>query len=426
MDPLSVTASIIAVGQATVKIVECLKDAKDASTDRSQFTTELSNLSNLLATLLFRVDENSNEPWHAEVRELGGKDGLIYQYRVALEQLKDKISGEHGIRKMAKALLWKYIKEDAKDILSRIERLKSLVQIALQMDHFTLSEAIESRMVDVHNDSKAIKVGVDVLQHDQDRQRHCRIIDWLSSADFPAQQSDLVGRRQEATGLWFLDSPKFTEWVGGSSSSSSPNQTLFCPGIPGAGKTMMAAIAVDHLQSTVQAHDVGVVYAYCNYKGRADQTASSLLAAMLKQLVQDQPSMAEPLYSMHNHHEIQKTRPSLEEILGALQSVLAHYQRVYVVIDALDECVHDVRDELLSKLRHVQSKTDVRVMATSRFIPDIVEQFSGMPELEVRADAADVKRYVVGQTRRLPRCVQRDDKLQQLVQDEIVKAVDGM
>ncbi|PSN61085.1 hypothetical protein BS50DRAFT_447749, partial [Corynespora cassiicola Philippines] len=129
MDPLSVTASIIAVGQATVKIVECLKDAKDASTDRSQFTTELSNLSNLLATLLFRVDENSNEPWHAEVRELGGKDGLIYQYRVALEQLKDKISGEHGIRKMAKALLWKYIKEDAKDILSRIERLKSLVQI---------------------------------------------------------------------------------------------------------------------------------------------------------------------------------------------------------------------------------------------------------------------------------------------------------
>ncbi|PSN59030.1 hypothetical protein BS50DRAFT_661069, partial [Corynespora cassiicola Philippines] len=285
-------------------------------------------------------------------------------------------------------------------------------------------------MVDVYNDSKAIKVGVDVLQHDQDRQRHCRIMDWISSADFPAQQSDLVGRRQEATGLWFLDSPEFTEWVGGLSSSSSPSpspsQTLFCPGIPGAGKTMMAAIAVDHLQSTVQAHGVGVVYAYCNYKGRADQTASSLLAAILKQLVQGRPSIAEPLYSMHNRHEIEKTRPSLEEILGALQSVLTHYQRVYVVIDALDECVHDVRDELLGKLRHVQSKTDVRVMTTSRFIPDIVEQFSGMPELEVRANAADVKQYVVGQTRRLPRCIQRDSKLQQLVQDEIVKAVDGM
>ncbi|PSN59029.1 hypothetical protein BS50DRAFT_509258 [Corynespora cassiicola Philippines] len=139
MDPLSVTASIIAVGQATVKIVECLHNVKDASTDRSQFTTEASNLSTLLATLLFRIDENSNEPWHVEVRQLGEKDGPVHQYRVALEQLKDKISGEHGIRKMTKTLLWKYIKEDVKDILSRIERLKSLVQIALQMDHLYVS-----------------------------------------------------------------------------------------------------------------------------------------------------------------------------------------------------------------------------------------------------------------------------------------------
>jgi hypothetical protein len=139
MDPLSVTASIIAILQLTVKVGECLCDAKDASTERSQFTTETSNLSSLLVALLSRVDESSNEPWHTKVRELGGKDGLIYQYRVALEQLKDKISSGHGLKKMAKTILWKYIKEDADGILVRIERLKSLVQIALQMDHLFVS-----------------------------------------------------------------------------------------------------------------------------------------------------------------------------------------------------------------------------------------------------------------------------------------------
>ncbi|KAF1972853.1 hypothetical protein BU23DRAFT_580629 [Bimuria novae-zelandiae CBS 107.79] len=222
----------------------------------------------------------------------------------------------------------------------------------------------------MHNDNKVIKVGVDAIQQDQDRQWHCLIMDWLSSADFPAQQSDFIARRQEETGLWFLNSPEFTDWVSGTS------QTLFCPGIPGAGKTMMAAITVDHLQKTVQTPDVGVAYVYCNYKRQTNQTTSSLLAAMLKQLVQDRPSIAKPL-----------------------------------------------------KLRELQSKTGLRLMATSRFIPDIVEvveEFKGMPKLEVRADDADVKRYVAGQIKRLPGCIRRDDNLQELVQNKIVEAVDGM
>ncbi|KAH4217774.1 hypothetical protein HBH70_194640 [Parastagonospora nodorum] len=420
MDPLSVTASIIAIFQLTVKVGERLHDAKDASTERSQFTTETSNLSSLLLTLLSHIDESSNEPWHTKVRELGGKDGLVYQYRVALEQLKDKILGGHGLKKIAKTLLWKYIKEDAESILLRIERLKSLVQIALQMDHFNLSQAIESRMTSMQNDNKAIKIGVDAMQQDQDRQRHHLIMDWLSSADFSAQQSDFIARRQEETGFWFLESPEFTDWVSGTS------QTLFCHGIPGAGKTMMTAIAVDHLQKTVQTADIGVAYMYCNYKRQADQTTSSLLAAMLKQLVQDRPSIAKPLWSLYDHHEVRRTRPSVEEMLGALQSVLVDYSRIYVVIDALDECVHDDRRELLSKLRNLQSKTGLRLMATSRFIPDIVEEFNGLPKLEVRADDADVKRYVAGQIKRLPGCVRRDDALQKLVQNKIVQAVDGM
>jgi hypothetical protein len=271
----------------------------------------------------------------------------------------------------------------------------------------------------MHNDNKVIKVGVNAIQQDHDRQRHRLIMDWLSSADFPAQQSDFIARRQEETGLWFLNSPKFTDWVSGTS------QTLFCPGIPGAGKTMMAAIAVDHLQKTVQTADVGVAYIYCNYKRQADQTTSSLLAAMLKQLLQDRPSIAKLLSSLYDD-KAQKTRPSVEETLSVLQSVLANYSRMYIVIDALDECVHDDRRELLSKLRNLQSKTGLRLMATSRFIPDIIEEFNGLPELEVRADDADVKRYVVGQIKRLPRCVRRDDNLQELVQNKIVKAVDGM
>ncbi|KAF2791757.1 ankyrin [Melanomma pulvis-pyrius CBS 109.77] len=422
MDPLSVTASIIAILQLTVKVGESLSDAKDASTDRSQFTTDISNLSKLLVDLLSRVDESSDDPWHANTRQLGGKDGLIYQYRVALEQLKDKISAGHGIKKMTKTLLWKYIKDDAEHILSRIERLKSLVQIALEMDHFTLSQAIDSRVSSLQDDNKIMKVGVDAIQQDQDRQRHRLIMDWLSSNDFPAQHSDFIARRQADTGLWFLGSPEFTEWVSGSS------KTLFCPGIPGAGKTMMAAIAVDHLHNAVQTPDVGIAYLYCNYKRQAEQTTANMLAAILKQLVQDRPSIAQPLSNLYDLHQVRRTRLSLMETLTALQSVLANYSKVYVVIDALDECPErdGTRSQLLRHCRNLQGQTDLRLMATSRHISDIVEEFKDMPQVEVRASNADVKRYVVGRIDELPKFVRRDGDLQELIQNKIVEMVDGM
>lgn len=275
-------------------------------------------------------------------------------------------------------------------------------------------------MKTVHKISEAIKAGVDALQLNQDLRQHFQVMDWISSDQFQAQQSDLILRRQEETGLWFLGSSKFGEWFQGA------NPTLFCLGMPGAGKTMMAAITVDHLQKTVQAQDVGIAYIYCNYKARTDQTATNLLAAILKQLVQDRLSLTKSLSSLHDQHTIQKTRPSLDEIIGVLRSVLAHYSMVYIVVDALDECIERNRDELLDSLRNLQSKADFRIMATSRCIPEVVEQFDNIPKLEVRADARDVKRYVLGQIKRLPKCIQRDGELQELVQDKIAEAVDGM
>ena len=140
MDPLSVTASIIAILQLTSKVIEYLNDVKDAPKDRAQCAIEASNLYNLLTTLRYRLEEGtSNEPWHAAVRALSVKNGPLDQYKLTLEQLQAKITGEGGIRKVGHFLLWKFVKEEVMEILARIERLKTLVQIALEMDHLLVS-----------------------------------------------------------------------------------------------------------------------------------------------------------------------------------------------------------------------------------------------------------------------------------------------
>ena len=135
MEPLSIAANIIAAVQLTGAVIGYLIDIKDASTDREQYALEASNLYNLLVTLRFRLEGRSNEPWYTAVRALGVENGPLDQYKHALEQLLTRIAGGSGIKKMGNTLLWKFRKEEVKGLLSRMEHLKTLVQIALEMDH---------------------------------------------------------------------------------------------------------------------------------------------------------------------------------------------------------------------------------------------------------------------------------------------------
>jgi hypothetical protein len=157
------------------------------------------------------------------------------------------------------------------------QRLVSAITFATNQRMDERIEEIEMTGKQTLEAAKRAEIGVDAIQQGQ----LCDIIlKWISSTDFPAQQSDMIDRRQEETGQWFLDAPEFNNWIHGS------KETLFCPGMPGAGKTMIAALAIDHLSRTIQNDTNGVVYIYCNYKTRADQNTTILLAAILRQLVQ--------------------------------------------------------------------------------------------------------------------------------------------
>jgi hypothetical protein len=288
-----------------------------------------------------------------------------------------------------------------------------------------LSDAIKDDTTSIRASAIAIETGIDILhttvRDAQSLQHYQAVVEWLSPTDFPAQQHDIISRRQEGTAQWFLDSAEFKEWLQGS------KKTLFCPGIPGAGKTMMAAITVEHLCRTAQA-DVGLAYLFCNYKSQVDQSVYGLLSALLKQLVQSRVDIIAPVTDLYDHHSKQKSRPSLDEIFTALSTICSHYTGVYFVVDALDECSDQdgSRSRLIEKLRDLQAKTNMRLLFTSRFIPEVTEKFQSDPILEVQASEEDVKRFVAGQIPRLPKCIRRDGELALTVQSKIVEAVDGM
>jgi hypothetical protein len=136
MDGLSDAASIIAVLQLTGEVIKYLKDVKDAPKECQQCSTEASNLQGLLINLLYHLSQGkTGDPWFTAVRALNVENGPLDQYKQAVEQLWSRVEIQDGVQKAKRRLLWKFSKEEATNILARIERLKSLVNIALEMDH---------------------------------------------------------------------------------------------------------------------------------------------------------------------------------------------------------------------------------------------------------------------------------------------------
>ncbi|KAL6699880.1 ankyrin repeat-containing domain protein [Trichoderma pleuroticola] len=239
---------------------------------------------------------------------------------------------------------------------------------------------------EVHNDVTRIKAKLDGKDD-------IEILNWLTRTDYGPQQSNYFNKRQPETGTWFLESEEFQNWL------ATGKQMLFCPGNPGAGKTILTSIVVDYLCSKFYNNSkIGIAYIYCSFRMRDKQNINELLASVLKQLAEGQSCLPESIKDLYNRHKFIQTRPSTNEILTVLQSVTLLYSRVFIVVDALDECQESsgCRARFISELLN-QKNNGANVFATSRLTPDIRDQLKGSKEVEIRAHDEDVRKYLESQ-----------------------------
>lgn len=73
--------------------------------------------------------------------------------------------------------------------------------------------------------SMSVTLAVDYLTYIDDGNKRQRTIEWIAPFNFVQKQADVLANREPGTGLWFLQSEPFKQWIDGAT------DVLWCPGI---------------------------------------------------------------------------------------------------------------------------------------------------------------------------------------------------
>ena len=176
------------------------------------------------------------------------------------------------------------------------------------------------------------------------------------------------------------------------------------------------------------ASDVGIGWVYCIYN-ETGQTAQNLLASLLQQFYRQTYPLSPEIRKSYKYHDPYSTRPPMVELSRLLKSHLQHFAKVYIVIDALDECPDSdrIRDHFLTELRNLPS--NVQLLITSRPNSSIEHMLEAAKCLEISAHEDDVRRHLVARISNEPRLTKHtaaDRQLHDTVTSTIIEKARGM
>ncbi|KAJ7577684.1 hypothetical protein C8J56DRAFT_1113091 [Mycena floridula] len=419
MDAIGFASSIIALAEAASTIYKYVKDVKDGSRDRAELQSSIAALPGLLTGLKAQFDSlTPNDAWSTEMRKLAGP---FDQLRKILQRIKKKFDlAASRTGRVIQTLKWPLDKTEVTDLLQQIERVKTLVMLAIQNDHLALSRATHQgvQQMNIHVDhvmDKVTKIAAGTKQiqaHNMNADLR-EFSEWLSPIDFQAIQQNHLAKRAPGTGRWLAADVEFQRWTDGEI------KILWCPGNPGVGKTILASTAIEYLQNQLTQPSVGVACIFFDYNTSSSQSIADIFGSLIRQLLIKSSSSPDSLNLLHSSFKSQQSRPtSLSELAEALQAQIQLYSHVHLVVDALDECPLDIQDDFISTIRSLTESSHLRVLITSRDILTIAQEFTNETRIDVRAHDEDVLSYItyrIHRESRLKSMIKRDATLKFLL-----------
>ena len=153
-----------------------------------------------------------------------------------------------------------------------------------------------------------------------------------------------------------------------------------------------SSLVIDSLCDQAREDGPAVAWLYFDCLAQREQTAINIMGAILKQLVgrREIPTDIREAFQ-------EGRRPLLPDLVRMLRIAIASLPRVFICIDALDECLPKDLPNLLESLRDtVRESPTIRIFLTGRpHVKELVQKYSTkVVAIPISPNGDDIRNYV--------------------------------
>ncbi|KPM44161.1 hypothetical protein AK830_g2367 [Neonectria ditissima] len=397
-EAIGLAASIAGLVQLTGAVFKLVtkfcKEARDAPAKVQDLATQTRDLAGvlenlrLLASSLEITDSNPS----LKLQHLDSCAETLGAISSKLVKAQEDFDSGKAAKRLSRRLKWPFSLSDTKDLVANLASQREILQLALSTDSMDALLKSLAKQDELHSMMER-KLSFDTrVELNKRRKEIINFFLRVKPQDYLNISSDL---RHKATGSWLTNSDAtFAKWKDGS------NSKLWLSGIPGSGKTVLCGLVVETilLQSD---ESTAVSYAFCDYKNPDTYLPENIIAALAVQLAQqseDAFDLLEDYFDiLHPENQLQM-QPKREELVDLMQGMAEMYDKVFVVVDGLDECGDHVSQMTQSLKSLVDRSETISAAFFSRKEEEIREELEGeFDHIEVEAHTKDLEDYTLAE-----------------------------
>lgn len=155
-----------------------------------------------------------------------------------------------------------------------------------------------------------------------------------------------------------------------------------------------------------------------------------LIRSLIVQFAAQCPFLPHSLQSALESSQNQQKQPTSEELKDILFQILKSFRTIYVLLDALDECID--REDLLKFMESLLGwkMSGLHILTTSRKENDIATSFESLVTCQLCVQSAlvdaDIRIHVLDRLSNDPKLKKWPVNIQKEIEDALVKGANGM
>ncbi|KAH7153507.1 ankyrin repeat-containing domain protein [Dactylonectria macrodidyma] len=428
-DGLSIAASVAGIVQLSGTVFKLInkfvKDAKDAPSKVRDLAVQTRNLAGILENLKLlasSLDEESSK-YALKAQHLNSCRHTLLTIEKKLRKSQDDFeSGK--LKALSRRLKWPFEVPETNELLTELAGHCSILQLALSADSMDALLKCLAKQDEVRKMIER-KLSIDTRVHVNMRRKE--VIGFFLRVNPQDNFQMSLNLRHPMTGLWLTESdPTFQRW------KELPNAKLWLSGIPGGGKTVLCGAVIETILQESD-ESTAVCFAFCDYKDTKTHQPENILAAIAVQLGQQKEGAFDLLEKyfdeLNSGNQLQK-QPRREPLLKIIRDMASMFEKVYVIVDGLDECGENISSMVQSLTALADSSQVISAAFFSRKEDDIKDELEdNYDQIEIEAHTEDLKAYTlsqIGQRKSLKKLEITNASLHEEIFRTLVESAHGM